>query len=195
MGNRTVLLDNQWIVPYNKFLCAKYNCHINVEICASIKAIKYLFKYVYKGHDKATIEITGEHQDHETEAKPIVIDEIHNFIEACWVSAPEAIWRILGFNVSGINPAVTHLQVHLPNQQRVIFNEDVNLVVVATSRIQQTSLTEYFKMNNQDPDARNLLYSDFPMYYTWNKATKSLKKRQHGGCIGRIYMAHPSEGE
>ncbi|CAJ0765109.1 12185_t:CDS:2, partial [Entrophospora sp. SA101] len=136
----------------------------------------------YPGHDKATIEITGEHQDHETEAKPIVIDEIHNFIEACWVSAPEAIWRILGFNVSGINPAVTHLQVHLPNQQRVIFNEDVNLVVVATSRIQQTSLTEYFKMNNQDPDARNLLYSDFPMYYTWNKATKSLKKRQHGGA-------------
>ncbi|CAJ0911864.1 6477_t:CDS:2, partial [Entrophospora sp. SA101] len=113
---------------------------------------------------------------------------------ACWVSASEAVWRILGFDMSGINPAVTHLQVHLPNQQRVIFNEDVNLVVVATSRIQQTSLTEYFKMNNQDPDARNLLYSDFPMYYTWNKATKSLKKRQHGGCIGRIYMAHPSEG-
>ncbi|CAJ0765654.1 20582_t:CDS:2, partial [Entrophospora sp. SA101] len=101
---------------------------------------------------------------------------------ACWVSASEAVWRILGFDMSGINPAVTHLQVHLPNQQRVIFNEDVNLVVVATSRIQQTSLTEYFKMNNQDPDARNLLYSDFPMYYTWNKATKSLKKRQHGGA-------------
>lgn len=30
VGNREILLDNRWIVPYNKFLCAKYNCHINV---------------------------------------------------------------------------------------------------------------------------------------------------------------------
>jgi hypothetical protein len=132
----------------------------------------------------------------EIQNQPVVIDEIQDFVEARWVSASEAVWRILGFNMSGINPAVTHLQVHLPNQQRVIFNEDVNLAeVVATSQIQQTSLTEYFKMNDQDPDARNLLYSDFPMHYIWNKTTKSWKKRKRGGCIGRIYMAHPSEGE
>ena len=35
------------------------------------------------------IEITEEDQDHETEAKPTVIDEIHNFVEARWVSASE----------------------------------------------------------------------------------------------------------
>jgi len=52
-----IQLDNRWVVPYNPYLTTKYDCHINVEICSSIAAVKYLFKYVYKGHDHATIEI------------------------------------------------------------------------------------------------------------------------------------------
>jgi hypothetical protein len=39
-------------VPYNLYLSTKYHAHINVEICTTIKAVKYLYKYVYKGHDK-----------------------------------------------------------------------------------------------------------------------------------------------
>ncbi|CAG8597955.1 11583_t:CDS:2 [Acaulospora morrowiae] len=141
------------------------------------------------------IEITDKHQYNEAQDQPVIIDEIRNFVEARWVSAPEAIWRILGFSMSGMNPAVTRLQVHLPNQQKVIFNENINLEeVIAANRNQQTTLTEYFKMNIQDPDARNLLYIDFPIHYVWNKETKSWKKRQRGGCIGRMYMAHPVKG-
>jgi Helitron helicase-like domain at N-terminus len=41
--------DNRWVVPYNPYLLLKYNCHINVEICSSVTAVKYLYKYVYKG--------------------------------------------------------------------------------------------------------------------------------------------------
>ena len=51
---RGAYLDNRWVVPYNPFLLMTYNCHINVEACSSIKAVKYLFKYIYKGHDKAS---------------------------------------------------------------------------------------------------------------------------------------------
>jgi hypothetical protein len=49
---RRAELNNWWVVPYNPGLLMKYNCHINVEACSSIKAVKYLFKYIYKGHDK-----------------------------------------------------------------------------------------------------------------------------------------------
>ncbi|GFV08865.1 helitron_like_N domain-containing protein [Trichonephila clavipes] len=45
--------DNRWLAPYKPFLNKKYNVHINVKIFffSSIKSIKYIFKYVYKGHD------------------------------------------------------------------------------------------------------------------------------------------------
>jgi hypothetical protein len=49
--------DNSWVVPYNPYLLLKYNCHINVEVCTSIQAVKYLFKYVYKGHDRAAVQV------------------------------------------------------------------------------------------------------------------------------------------
>ena len=34
-----------------------FNCHINVEACGSIKSVKYLLKYIYKGHDRASIAV------------------------------------------------------------------------------------------------------------------------------------------
>ncbi|OWZ16700.1 LOW QUALITY PROTEIN: Helitron helicase [Phytophthora megakarya] len=37
---------NKWIVPYNPYLPRKYNCHINMEVCATFKAVKYIYKYV-----------------------------------------------------------------------------------------------------------------------------------------------------
>ena len=36
-------IGNQWVVPYNLYLTTKYNSHINVEICASNKVVKYLY--------------------------------------------------------------------------------------------------------------------------------------------------------
>ena len=44
-----VTIDNRWVVPYNPYLTRRYQCHINVEVCSSIKVIKYLYKYIYEG--------------------------------------------------------------------------------------------------------------------------------------------------
>jgi hypothetical protein len=60
---------NHDVVPYNPFLSAKYDCHINVEVCISVKAIKYIHKYIYKGHDCTTLEFTGD-------------DEIKQYLDA-----------------------------------------------------------------------------------------------------------------
>ncbi len=45
--------DNRWVVPYNPYLSLLFNCHINVEVCTFVTAVKYLYKYIYKGHDRA----------------------------------------------------------------------------------------------------------------------------------------------
>lgn len=56
VGNAEI--NNRRIVSYNPYLNLKINCHITVEVCTSMKSVKYLFKYVYKGHDCVNIEIT-----------------------------------------------------------------------------------------------------------------------------------------
>jgi len=45
------------VVPYNPYYIWRYQEHINVEVCASIQAIKYIHKYIYKGSDRATLRL------------------------------------------------------------------------------------------------------------------------------------------
>ncbi len=54
------VFDNRWVVPYNPYLTMRYQCHINVEVYSSITAVKYLYKYVYKGHDRALVVVQPE---------------------------------------------------------------------------------------------------------------------------------------
>jgi len=64
-------LDNRWVVPYNLMLLMRYNCHINVEVCSSIKCCKYLYKYVYKGTDCASFAVGNHNQNEEIEINEI----------------------------------------------------------------------------------------------------------------------------
>ncbi|UYV67820.1 hypothetical protein LAZ67_5002140, partial [Cordylochernes scorpioides] len=57
LENKNISVDNRWVVPYSPFLLKKYDCHINVQVCTSIKSVKYIFKYILKGHDCANFEI------------------------------------------------------------------------------------------------------------------------------------------
>ena len=56
-------IDNRWIVPYNKLLLRSMNCHCNVELCMSIKSIKYVLKYVHKGCDQAMFALRSSQVD------------------------------------------------------------------------------------------------------------------------------------
>ena len=60
-----IMIDNSWVVPHNPYLSLKYNCHINVECCASPKAAQYIFKYVTKGNDRAMVatEVQGQERN------------------------------------------------------------------------------------------------------------------------------------
>jgi len=52
-----VTLDNRNVVPYSPMLLMRYEGHINTEYYNKSNSIEYLFKYVTKGPDRATIEI------------------------------------------------------------------------------------------------------------------------------------------
>jgi hypothetical protein len=70
-----VELDNRWVVLHNVYLSTKYNAHINVEVCNNIRAVKYLFKYVYKRHDRVTVKISRQ-SDNATKGNVVKANEI-----------------------------------------------------------------------------------------------------------------------
>lgn len=55
-------VGNEFVVAYNPYLLAKYDAHINVEVCSTVKSVKYLYKYVFKGHDMATVEVQDRNE-------------------------------------------------------------------------------------------------------------------------------------
>ena len=48
-------VDNRDVVPYNAYLSKRFNCHINVEVCAGLRCVKYIHKYIYNGYDRTTM--------------------------------------------------------------------------------------------------------------------------------------------
>lgn len=94
----------------------KFNAHINVEVCASVKSVKYLYKYVYKGHDAASIKMQAQ-------TGVIHHDEILHFLEDRYVSAPEAMWHLNKFCMSDKSHSVIRLAVHLPDHQHIFYKE------------------------------------------------------------------------
>ncbi|KAL6176715.1 hypothetical protein ACLB2K_053348 [Fragaria x ananassa] len=183
--NRQV--DNRWVVPYNPWLLTKYDCHVNVEVCCSIKSVKYLYKYVYKGPDRVTFGVRQEANE----------DEVRNYVDARWVCAPEAIWKIFKFVMNRMYPSVERLQIHLPNRHNVVFNANESITnVLENDRNSKTTLTEFFTMNDKCENARQYLYREFPERFRWVGTDKKWEERQtNQKVIGRIYTVSPSEGE
>ena len=103
----------------------------------------------------------------------------------------EASWRLTGFDTDSIYPSVERLQVHDEGGQQVCVKEG-EPVSNALDREARTTLTEWFVMNNGDPEANQYTYLEFPLHYTWNKNTKRWSKRRNNRqSVGRMYNTLP----
>jgi hypothetical protein len=56
---RSVTFTNSDIASYSPYFTSKYDCHIFFEHVASIKAQKYIYKYLMKGNDASCVNIEG----------------------------------------------------------------------------------------------------------------------------------------
>jgi hypothetical protein len=161
-------LDNRWVVPFNPSLLMLCNCHINVEICSSIKAVKYLYKYIYKGPDGASYSV-----DKSKNGDKVVIDKIKQSRDARSVTPLEAAHRSYGFSLYQIYPPVLQLTIHLPGMHMVAYNERDDLRnVINREQSQKSMLIEYFWMNSVNPFAHNFLYREFLEHYRWDRMEK-----------------------
>lgn len=193
-------LDNRYVVPHNVEILKKYKAHINVEWCSKTSAIKYLFKYITKGVDRATTVIqqgrSGENNDNKGEKASKRRNEITEYLDCRYLSACESMWRIFAFDIHHHNPAVMKLPVHLEGEQTAVFEQDEDLENV-TYRYGhgRTMLTEWFELCKMYPDARKMKYIEIPKYFVWDKSNKMFFRRKVRGNIGRIVNIHPSSGD
>ena len=188
---KVIDIDNSWVVPYNPFLLKMFNCHINLEICSSIKAVKYIYKYVYKGFDRVSLRIRYVvTKDGGTEGL-MDINEVDDWVDGRFLSAIESAWRLHGFPIHFRSHAVQRLSIHLKEAHSVFFEEKATEEelrgAVDASILKGTKLTAFFDLCKTDPFAATLLYKDVPKHYVYKRVedTAALQDEPGGREVGR----------
>jgi hypothetical protein len=145
-------ISDDWVVAHNKFLLLRYQCHINTEVCTHFRAFKYVYKYTFKLPDYTAI----------------AVDEIEAHLSGRLLTASEAVHRLLELPLHKEWPPVMRLDVHLPMQQRMVFDptDDENALLAQVTATKSTLLA-WFELNAVDAFARTLLYHEVPSHFTW----------------------------
>ena len=182
-GNVMAVIDNQRVVHYSPYFSLRYKAHVNVEVCGSVKAVKYIHNYIYMGGDRATAIMISDH------------DEINRHLNGRYIGSTEAVWRLFEFSTDQELPSVTTLALHLPDDQAVYFS-DCEAPDDLRERLDwsMTTLTSWFVYNSERADATGHLYHEFPEQYVYVRKVgwKPMKQRF---SIGRMWSASPFMGE
>lgn len=95
------------MVSYSPYLIKIYNTHINVKVYVSVKTIKYIYKYIYKGDEHITAELQNS------------VDEVLCHLNRRYISLQTAVWHILKILTHTESSSVMALAVHFEDQQIV----------------------------------------------------------------------------
>ncbi|XP_010480905.1 PREDICTED: uncharacterized protein LOC104759705 [Camelina sativa] len=203
--------DNRYVIPYNEKLSLHYRAHINVEWCNQSGSIKYLFKYIHKGHDRVTVTVEPHKKDGDVEmnvnggatTKEKEIDEVQDYFDCRYVLACEAMWRIFKFPIHHKTTPVVKLTFHEEGLQLVVIKEGETIeAVMERLGNQMTPFLAWFELNKKNlksfnrsngkkrikkvADPKKLLYEEIPNHFTWNNKEKKFALRERGFAISRI---------
>jgi hypothetical protein len=176
-----------------------------------------LYKYVYKGHDRAVVEVqaaggppagpAGAAAPGPRAPRDAPRDEIKEYLDGRYCSASEAAWRLYAFPMHTHSPPVVRLAVHLPGEQTVVINPQRPAAALNAGA---TTLTSWLKFNatvKSKPAAERSatanaalasLYHDFPTHAVLKgKVWKERERAPRGGVcpVGRMYYVPPGQGE
>ncbi|GKD84767.1 DNA helicase PIF1, ATP-dependent [Tanacetum coccineum] len=110
------------------------------------KAIKYLFKYLNKGPDRATFIIQEIIQNGPLRElhKVASVDEIKNYLNCRYLASCEAVWRLFSFEIHYSYPSVMNLNFYLEDQHTITLRDSENLhALLNREDIKITMFTEW----------------------------------------------------
>ena len=182
--------DSRWVVPHNRYLLLRYGSHINVEYTASLGTLRYQFKYMNKGNDLTTVKLMSKEDGQGR-------NEIDEFVNARYIDAHLAMWRMIDGPIVSRFPAVVRLAVHEEGKQFVTFKPGQAKATVEDPK--GTTLTAWLAFNRDNANhriAKETTYLEFPEKFVFNHSTKMWKARanidaidngdEKVSCIGRL---------
>ena len=95
-------------------------------------------------------------------------DEVKEYQDGRYLSSSEAMWKLFGFHIHWNSPNVYKLPLHLENDQTVFLPADRP---VTREEVKQPpppdKLDCFFKLNQEDEEARQFVYPDIVKAYRW----------------------------
>ncbi|XP_010507505.1 PREDICTED: uncharacterized protein LOC104784139 [Camelina sativa] len=167
--------DNRYVVPYNQTLSLKYHAHIYVEWC------------------NQTVTEEG-HKNLQNENTPSSKDEIQDYFDGRYVSACEAMWRILAYPIHYRQTAVLPLTFHEEGKQPIYYREGESAQnVMDHDSLDESQFLALFQLNKRDEEARKLLYEEIPSKFIWYGEEKYFFRRKtRTFAIWRINYVPPT---
>ena len=181
VNDKGILVDNRWVVPWNKAILQAWKGHANLVIVTSVVSVKYVFKYQHKGPDRImmSLEACGN-------------SEVEQFVTGRYLSAAESCWRLLGFKLTKRSHGVQKLACHLKNEHCIVFQEGQEDQALQRGEV-DTSLMAWFKANRgeglTEEDAvvaKATIYPDFPGQFVFARHKWHRRKQGTGKTIGRV---------
>jgi hypothetical protein len=121
--------SDQFVVPYNPWILMMFNAHCNVQVCCSKACIGYLYKYVFKGVDRAAMGFQRIDKDTGEVEKS---DKLQEYLDGRYVSAAEAAWRVMGYAMYEMTHTVDVIECHLPGETKKVSSCHVSVTVDVT---------------------------------------------------------------
>jgi hypothetical protein len=118
----------------------------------------------------------------------VTIDEISAHLSGRLLTVSEATHRLLSLSLHDEWPNVVRLDIHLPRQQRMVFDptaDESDLLEQLTTTT--STLMGWFSLNADDVNARQYLYHDIPSHYTWKDSVWHARIYKGVQSVGRVF--------
>uniref|UniRef100_A0AC35GL84 C3H1-type domain-containing protein n=1 Tax=Panagrolaimus sp. PS1159 TaxID=55785 RepID=A0AC35GL84_9BILA len=192
-GKTDLVVDDSVVVPHNKALLLKYDCHINVECTiGQTGSPKYTCKYVTKQGEVVCAKLQKV-KINENGEEVVDYDEGERHLVARIMTGCEAYMRALNCWVIKQSHIVECLQVHLEGGNTKVFEPGYE--AQAAEKEDKSQLLAFFNLCRKDKKAQKFTYRDIPQHYRYTNGAWVKRKYNPQKFFVRIKHVSPKNSE
>uniref|UniRef100_A0A914PGD5 ATP-dependent DNA helicase n=1 Tax=Panagrolaimus davidi TaxID=227884 RepID=A0A914PGD5_9BILA len=192
-GKTDLVVDDSVVVPHNKILLLKYDCHINVECTiGQTGSPKYTCKYVTKQGEVVCAKLQKV-KINENGEEVVDYDEGERHLVARIMTGCEAFMRASNCWIIKQSHIVECLQVHLEGGNTKVFEPGYE--AQAAEKDDKSQLLAFFNLCKKNKNAQKFTYRDIPQHYRYTNGAWVKRKNNPQKFFVRIKHVSPKNSE